>query len=389
MHPHVTGTNRSDVRAHNLGAILLLLLHSDDTSRVSLAQALGVSNATVTNLINELKRQGLVEEDGFVHSAGQVGRRQRALKLLPGARYAMGVHIDVGTVYIALTDLAGTCLDHTSFSHDLSDAPQSVLSQVADAVEHLLAEHAEKQAQIVGLGVAASGLVDWTSGVNILAPNLNWRNVPIAATLAQRLHYPLIVENNVRAMALGEALFGCATRVNAMAFIYGRVGVGAGLVVGGRLYRGADAGAGEIGHTWLTCDAGQPQALEALISEPQIVREASACAGETLTFDEIIQRVQAGDANLSIVIDRHSFYLGLAIANIVNLFNPEMIVLGGIYSQAADIMLPKVHDTVQRYAFANLGQRLTIRTTALGQDVGMVGAAALALDAFFYRSATI
>ncbi len=386
MHLTIAGTNSSNVKLQNMSAILLALLHNANVSRVHLAQALGVSNATITNLVSELTRQGYVTEKGFVKSDGQVGRRQRALQIVPNSRYALGVHIDVGMVHIGLTNIAGDIIDRMSFAHQLSDSWQFVLDKITGAMNKLITKHDYLKNDIVGIGIAASGIINTETGVNVVAPNLKWHDVPIQYYLQQQFAYPVVVENNVRAMALGEALFGDAHHINALAFIYGRVGVGAGIVVGGQLYRGAGAGAGEIGHTMFVFDSeDNPVPLEKLVSEFAICQHAHQITGESLTFDDIIDRVRKGDSKLRDLLLDRAFYIGLALANLVNILNPEMIVLGGIFQKAQDVILDKIQDTVRRYAFANLGERVTIQVSAFGQDSGTVGSAALALDAFFYR----
>ncbi len=393
MRLNLAGTNSTNVKSQNLSAILLALLHNADVSRVHLAQALGVSNATITNLVSELTQQGYIVEKGFVQSNGQVGRRQRALRLVPNARFALGVHIDVGTIYIALTDVVGMIVDRESFQHNLNDSWQTVLDKIVTTIHTLMGRNPNREQHIVGIGVAASGLINVETGVNVYAPNLNWHDVPIQHYLQQRFSYPVIVDNNVRAMALGEALFGDARHVNAMAFVYGRVGVGAGIVVDGQLYRGAVAGAGEIGHTIFVFNNGEGNLnaltpLEDIISEPAMCAEARKLTGETLDLKTILERAKSGDVTLRNMLDERAVYLGLALANLVNMLNPELIVLGGIFQQAESLMLEKIQDTVRRYAFANLGERVTILTSRFGQEAGMVGSAALALDSFFYRSQT-
>lgn len=393
MRLNLAGTNSTNVKSQNLSAILLALLHNADVSRVHLAQALGVSNATITNLVSELTQQGYIVEKGFVQSNGQVGRRQRALRLVPNARFALGVHIDVGMVHIALTDVVGIIVDRESFQHNLNDSWQTVLDKIVTTIHAISARNPKREQQIVGIGVAASGLINVETGVNVFAPNLNWHDVPIQHYLQQRFSHPVIVDNNVRAMALGEALFGDARHVNAMAFVYGRVGVGAGIVVDGQLYRGAVAGAGEIGHTIFVFNNGDGNLnaltpLEDIISEPAICAEAQKLTGESLDLKTILERAKSGDVILRNMLDERAVYLGLALANLVNMLNPELIVLGGIFQQAESLMLEKIQDTVRRYAFANLGERVTILTSRFGQEAGMVGSAALALDSFFYRSQT-
>ncbi|MEQ8676161.1 MAG: ROK family transcriptional regulator [Aggregatilineales bacterium] len=393
MRLSLAGTNSTNVKSQNLSAILLALLQNADVSRVHLAQVLGVSNATITNLVSELTQQGYITEKGFVESNGQVGRRQRALRLVPNARYVLGVHIDVGTVYIALTDVLGVIVDRESFQHHLTESWQSVLDKITATIQIINERNPKRYNQIVGIGVAASGLINVETGVNVFAPNLNWHDVPIQHYLQQRFSFPVIVDNNVRAMALGEALFGDGQHVNAMAFVYGRVGVGAGIVVDGQLYRGAVAGAGEIGHTIFVFNDGHTPLsaltpLENIVSEPAICAEAQKLTGETLDLKTIIERAKSGDATLRTMLEDRAVYLGLALANMVNILNPELIVLGGIFQQAETVMLEKIQDTVRRYAFANLGERVTILTSRFGQEAGMVGSAALALDSFFYRSQT-
>jgi predicted NBD/HSP70 family sugar kinase len=403
MYTSVTGSNSSDLKSNNISAILLALLYNSNISRVYLAQLLGVSNATITNLVSELVEQGYIEEAGLVRIDGQVGRPQRALTLVENARFVLTVHIDVGTVYIGLANILGKLVDTTSFEHSVDSAWQSVLNQVLDNIQELLERNPINQQHIIGIGVAASGLVDVEHGVNVFAPNLKWHDVPIRAYLEERLHYPVFVDNNVRAMAFGEAMFGIARDVNSLVFIYGRVGVGAGLVVNGQLYRGAGAGAGEIGHTMLLMtndDTDSPTmlTLEKLVSESAILRSAKQfieshpdcelaqrTQATPLTLNLIFETAREGDAATQTLLDKHAFYLGVALANVVNIYNPELIVVGGIFSRGHDVLLPKVQAVMRQYAFANLGENVTICQTQFGQQAGMIGSAALALDRFFYR----
>ncbi len=386
------GVNSSDIKQRNISAILLHLLRNGSASRVLLAQQIGVSTATITNLVSELVALGLIADDGLVRdleSAAPVGRPQRALKLIPTARCAVGVHIDVGRVHVALVDLIGAPLATTSFEHRL-DAPwQTVLDRAASETERLCQQHAVEPERIVGAGVAASGLVDPVSGVNTLSPNLHWYDVPIRTHMAERLQRPIAVENNVRAMALGESMFGSGRDLRAMAFIYARVGVGAGLVVDGQIYRGADAGAGEIGHTALVVQSrqGRPtvQSLEALFSRQALLDAARALGRPEMAALDDIFTAAAGDADLQAMLEERAFYFGLALANLVDLFNPELIVLGGLFLHERGTLLPTIERTMRAHAFGTLGRRVRLQLTELGDQAGMIGAAALALDSFLYR----
>lgn len=400
------GTNSSEIKLQNMSAILLTLLEQPNVSRVFLAQQVGVSTSTITNLVTELISMGLVSEEGVVATDGQasVGRPQKALQLVPDARYAVGVHISVGRVHIVLTNMLGQIVhapDAYTFDHAL-DAPwQDVLNEIAAQIKQLQADMPLDPVQLVGVGVAASGLVDPYTGVNVIAPNLNWHDVAIKDYLETHLNVPVVVENNVRAMALGEALFGSAQGVYTTAFVYGLMGVGAGFTIGGQVFRGSAAGAGEIGHNKIVIHAEngpQVQALEDVISEAAIIREAAALAhdnpaspitamiqSKTLTLNAIFDAARAGDATITAMLEERAFHMGIAMSNMVNIFNPDLIVMGGIFYHHADVLLPTIEATMRTHAFANLGEKVRLETTSFGEHVGRIGAAAVALEQLLYR----
>ncbi len=255
--------------------------------------------------------------------------------------------------------------------------------------------------------MGASGLTDPETGINILAPNLGWRDVPVRDILAQRLGCPVAVDNNVRAMALAEAMFGAGRGIHSLLFVYGRVGVGAGFVVDGEVYHGSLAGAGEIGHTTMIpaggapCRCGNTGCLETLVSEAQFVRQAQVLAArnpkgllasylsDTETpVDQIFAAADAGDRDAQSLLNERAFYVGTALANLVNTINPDMIILGGLFAAGEGRMVPVIAETLRRRSFAGLGERTVLRATTFSHKVGVIGAAALALNAFFYRQDT-
>jgi glucokinase-like ROK family protein len=405
------GRSISDVKVHNARAVLLALLRCGAASRVDLARMTGLSSTTITNLITELIDHGLVLEAGKEHATGARGGLERAgagrpatmLRIVPDARCAAGLHIGVDTLHAGVTDLFGQLLAHRVVPHQGEVTPQATLDLGAALIRETIAEAEVQTSDVIGIGVGASGLTDPTTGINTLSPNLGWRNVPVRDIMAGLLNKPVLVDNNVRAMALAESMFGAGRGVNTLAFVYSRVGVGAGFVLGGQLYRGATAGGGEIGHTTVipaggaACRCGNSGCLETLVSEVEIVRQALAvvtrdpdsilaeqlAAGETI--DAVFEAARAGDRHAAGLLEDRAFYLGTALANLVNTLNPDMIILGGLFAAGADLMLPRIEETMRRRAFAGLGDQVQVRVTEFGRRVGVVGAAALALDAFFYR----
>lgn len=402
------GSNITLVKAHNLRAILLSLLHEGSVSRVELAEKTSLSTTTVTNLIAELLEQGIVIEEGLEETTGRrrVGRPRTALHLVASARYAVGVHIGIGLFRVTLTDLFAEMICSNIVQFKLETPPEQVLDSIAHWIEKTIDDSQVDRKRIIGAGIGASGLVNYQTGVNILAPSLKWRDVPVRDILAKKLHFPVVVDNNVRAMALAEAFFGAGRGVNSLAFVYGRVGVGAGFVVGGQIFRGSSAGAGEIGHTiiipegGLLCRCGNHGCLETLVSETSLISLAEEIARAepdgllsqylkqqdgNRPSERIFAAARAGDQPTRAMIERQACYLGIALANLVNVMNPELILLGGMFAQGEELILPVAERAMRELSFAGLGEKVRVQPTSFGWRAGVVGAAALALSTFFYQ----
>lgn len=379
-------------------------------SRAGLAKRTSLSSATVTNLVNELIEEGVVTEikptASVTTGKRSVGRPQKMLQLIPHARYAIGVHIGIGLFRVAITDLFAEIIDNRIVEFEQKTPALDVLEQIASEVEGLIADTAIQRQRILGVGVGASGLVHYDKGLNVLAPRLGWHNIYIRKILAERLGLAVQVDNNVRAMAIGEAFFGASKGVNVFAFVYGRTGVGAGFVVDGQVFRGSGAGAGEIGHTIIISENGQPcrcgqtGCLETLVTEPVIVRRAYeliqkhpesilakklAVEDSVAPINKIFEAAREGDSLAQTMIADQIQYLGIALANLVNILNPEKIILGGVFAQGDDLIRPVASRVMRATAFSGLGDDVIVEPTSFGWRAGVIGAAALALMEFFYQ----
>jgi glucokinase-like ROK family protein len=404
------GSNINLVKTHNMSAILYTLLREEMVSRVELAERLSLSNTTITNLTAELLEQEIILEEQ-VETSGKrkrVGRPRRMLRLIPNARFSIGVHIGVGMFRVAVTDLIAEIIYNQMTKFDLDTPSEDVISKVAENIELIIQESGVDRANVIGIGVGASGLVNYMSGVNVLAPRLGWKDVPIQYLLESHLDLPVSVDNNVRSMALGEAFFGAYRGVGSLAFVYGRIGVGAGFVVDGQLFRGSSAGAGEIGHTIMLpqggdlCSCGNSGCLETLISEPVLVKQAELFAEENPEsllaqylkkedisgkMEQIFTAARDGDKISLDFIEDRACYLGIALGNLINMINPEVILLGGMFAQGHDLIIPVAEEKMKEVAFARLGEKVQIAATGFGWRAGVIGAAALALTTFFYQHA--
>ena len=398
-----SGHNTLTIKAHNLHLLLLTIQRCQPISRVRLARLTGLSTTTVTNLTGDLIGQGVLAEVGTDLAAVTegAGRPPLALALLPASRYALGIHIGVRTIRIALGDLAANLVDQRMLAHSADESASQTLDRVAAAVTDLLAVHPEMASRLVGVGVGASGLVEYTTGINILAPNLGWRQLPLRDELARRLNLPVQVDNNVRCMALAESLFGLGKQAKALAFVYSRVGVGAGLVVDGQVYRGTGYGAGEIGHWTILpqggelCRCGNTGCLETLVSELAIVELARPLAPDLLDAAKqtgldpliaIFAAARSGHPALAQMLADRAFYMGIALANLINVLNPQLIVLGGLLDSGFDLFHPVLLQTIRDRAFGGLGDQVTLLPASFGDKSGEAGAVALGLDTFFFSA---
>ncbi|GAB4435729.1 MAG: ROK family transcriptional regulator [Chloroflexi bacterium OHK40] len=394
------GGNVLDIKSHNLSALLRAILRYQPVSRVRLARLLGLSTTTVTNLVAELVEQGLLSEDGtdVLALSGGAGRLPRALRFVDESRYGLGIFIGVRRVRLTLGDLAARVVDNEVLEHVAGEPPEQTVARMVERVRPMLRRNglSPGSERLVGVGVGASGLVANDTGVNLLAPTLGWRDVPLRALLSEALDLPVAVDNNVRCMALAESMYGAGRDVRALIFLYAQVGVGAGLVVDGTIYRGADYGAGEIGHWTIipdggaACRCGNTGCLETLISEPALV-ELAATVRPALRdaapnpLAALLAAARSGDEELRRVLAERARYLGLALANLVNVLNPELILLGGLLHDGFDLFQPVVEPVMQQRSFASLGRSVRLLPASFGTRSGEVGAVALALNTFFFQ----
>lgn len=405
-----TGSNINTMKSHNLQVVLLTLLHHPHISRVTLAQKTNLSNSTISNLITELIHQGIVSEQNQpeveTNGPNPVGRPRASIHLIPNARFAVGVHIGIGIFRVAVVNVLGEVIHSQIQQFEIEQDADTVLNRMIHTVEECIQASQIDRSKVLGIGVGASGLVDFPRGINILAPNLNWHNVPIRDKMMEALNSPVVVDNNVRSMAIGEKYFGAGKDVDSLVFIYGRIGLGAGLIFKGEVFRGSTTGAGEIGHTVIQLDGGLPcrcgntGCLETLVSEPAILSQAELIMRDhprgilakiqqsqsNLTaLERVFTAARHGDQAVLSLLEERAHYLGVAVAGLVNLFNPQMILFGGIFAQGKDLLLEPIIQTVRHNAFGGLGNSVHMQAASFGWRAGVIGAAALALMSFFYQ----
>lgn len=270
----------------------------------------------------------------------------------------------------------------------------AALDAMVDATSEALKAAGVNLGQIGGIGVGAAGSTDVRSGTVVSASNLGWRNIPLANLLAERLNWagPLVVDKDTNAAAIGEHLAGAGRGRAHMFYVAVGTGIGGGIILDGRLYRGATGGAGDFGHVVVEpdgppCGCGRWGCLEAITSGTAIAAQAeqalAAGKGSTLTAlrgsitaADVAKAAQGGDAVALDIFQRAAYYLGLALATYVNLVNPECIIIGGGVAESGNLLFQPVRTTVRERALPTLAD-IEIVPAELGQQAGIVGAALL------------
>jgi len=363
-------------------------------SRQAIAARTGLSLATVATLVGELLDAGVLVDVGFEDTTG----RPRGLVSVDPARVLVGVDVAETYVRVDLFDVALRFVGGVEEQvHPEENRPEQVASHIVSGVRAVL-EHARIPAgRVLGAGISVPGQVDRQGGVSVFAPNWNWHDVPLRDLLAERLDIPMHLDNPLRAEVVAELWFGARDRREDIIVLNLGTGVGAGLAFRGALHRGATNSAGEWGHTTLVmdgrpCHCGGRGCVETYVGAPGIIehlRELDPGSpmldvkDQTETMGALARGIDAGDPVALKVLAETARYLGAAIANLINLLNPETIILSSwVAARLGQPLLTEVQAAVARHALRRPLSATRIVLSKLPGDPVSLGAAALALEGF-------
>lgn len=311
------------------------------------------------------------------------------------------IGIDVGgtNVKIALVDKSGKIIYSNSVPTYAKMGYEYTVNNIKQAIKDLMKETNTIAKDIDGIGFDFPGQVDYKTGVVKLAPNIpGWVNVPIAQMIEEEFHIPTRIDNDVRCAALGEMKFGAGQGCENFVCITVGTGIGSGLVVNGQLVRGASNAAGEIGHIklqmkdGLICGCGDTGCLEAYASGPSIVamaqdyikggkstkfREMAAAEGGEITPYMVAKAAEAGDPVAKRIFEIVGEYIGIGLTSVINLLNPEKVIIGGGVAEAGDLLLDPIRKTIKERAMVVAGSAVEIVPAQLGNSAGVIGASML------------
>ncbi|MDH6547877.1 putative NBD/HSP70 family sugar kinase [Streptomyces sp. SAI-117] len=383
-----------DIRTANRYEVLRQIIAESPTSRQELAAATGLSLATVATLVGELLDLRMITEVGFEESAGGRPRGLVAVNASGGA--LIGVDIAETYVHVELFDLALNVLARAEEDVRPGESlPEQVVGHVAAAVGSVVTQAGIEGARVLGVGVSVPGQVDRATGISEYAPNWDWHDVPLLDLLSEYIAYPLYLDNPLRAVAVAEQWFGAARgRGNAVVVTLG-TGVGAGLVLGGALHRGVSNSAGEWGHNTIVldgrlCRCGNHGCVETYVGAPGIMlnlRELSPDSellhpgDQTATISALARGMRTGDPVAVEVVRHTARYLGASIAHLVNLVNPEVVVLSSWVAAAlGEPLVAEVREAVGRHALPRPMAATEIVLSPIPTDPACLGAATFALE---------
>lgn len=386
------------VRKLNTSLILDRLRTRGPLTRAGLSAVTGLNRSTVSSAINGLLKDNLVREIGL--EPAERGRPGILLELSPDGGCAVGVEIGVDFISVVLTDFVAKVLWRQRIPSDPKDNQSAIIERAETVIQKALDIGKERGLKPLGIGVGVPGLVDIRQGNLIFAPNLRWRDVPLQQMWTQRFELPVFVENEANAAALGEYYFGIARDVQNFIYLSAGVGLGGGIVIGGRLFRGSGGYAGEIGHMTVDsdgelCGCGKRGCWETVVGPRAIVRrvrEALENNGESriralvdndlshIDVNIVVRAAEAGDPVAQTALEEVGVQLGIGIGNLINAFNPELVVLGGALSLASSFLLPVIRQTIQEHALAQPHEIVKVAASAHGADACVMGTIALVLD---------
>jgi glucokinase-like ROK family protein len=357
-------------------------------SRAEIARRTGLSRSTVSSLVADLQADGLVverPEPGSAHGQ-QGGRPPILLSFDASAGAAIGIDFGHSHLRVAVSDLASTILSERREPLDTDHDAQQGLELAAEMVTDALADAGVPRHAVIGAGMGLPGPIEQSAGtVGSSAILPGWIGMTAATEMRRRLDIPVMVDNDANLGALAEAAFGAGRDAGDLIYLKVSSGIGAGLILNGRLYRGSAGLAGELGHVLvdpdgIVCRCGNRGCLETVAATGALVDLLRRSHGEDLTVDAMLEAARSGDLGCRRVIHDAGRALGHVVATLLNVLNPELLVVGGDLAGAGDLLLDGVRESVGRAALPEAARRAEVVAGVLGDRAQVLGALALVVS---------
>ena len=391
---HFAKQNVKNINKHVI--LSLIQFTPGGISRAELARQLGLSRSAVTTIINDLMATGIIRDSA--KKTGTSGRPRTLLEITPESGYIAGIDIGATHLRIAISNFGTQVIAEKEIPFDIAQKPNICIQKVNELLTNLLTQANLDLAQLNAIGFGVPGPISSDAGMVIAPPIMpGWDQFPIRKTLEKLWGLPVSVNNDAELGALGEWAYGAGRGTQDLAYIKVGTGIGAGLLIDGRIYRGSTGSAGEIGHLTISnngplCTCGNRGCLEAFSGGEAIARQACEAVKnkentrlallplEEISAKSVAKAAQRGDLVSQKIMEEAGKNLGVALAGLVNIFNPDMIVVGGGVAQIGDLFLEPIRKTVEQRSLPAATGNVRITSALLGKRSSSMGAVVQALS---------
>lgn len=364
------------------------IIHREPVSRAELARKTGLTRAAVSIIVDELISDGIVIEKGVAEA--ELGRKPVLLDINPDSCYALGLNISRDKCSLGIVNLKGELKARKEI--DLSNAADAgeALKIIAGEIKGMPFETGIAPKKLLGLGISTPGPVDVFSGTIINPPNFDmWKNVNIVGELKKEFPCNILLENNSAALALAEKYYGLGKKFSNFILMVVDTGIGSGIVINDKLYRGFGGFGGEIGHTSINvngdlCSCGNVGCLEMYASMPAVLKKAKRIEPGISSWNEIVDRAEAGDKRFLEIVEEEARYLSAGIVNAVNILEIEAVVLTGDICYKHGIIIDSLSRYVNERAMTRKVHRVGLYTSEITKNADVIAAATIVIDDFIH-----
>ncbi|WP_163537961.1 ROK family transcriptional regulator [Gracilibacillus sp. YIM 98692] len=379
--------NQHVVKKENKALVLETIKEHYPISRASIAQVTGLNKGTVSSLVSELIDEKLIHESGTGKSSG--GRRPVMLFLNESAGFTISIDLGVKSVLGVLTDLKGNIKQEKRVHFD-DPSLEGVLMILYSLIDELHDKAPDSEYGIVGIGIGVPGVVT-NDGEILLAPNLGWKKVALQQMLFEKYQVPITVENEANAGAYGEKVFGVGQKSNELVYASISIGIGVGLILDGKLYKGLRGFSGELGHMTIEkdgkhCRCGNQGCWELYASEQVLLDKAAQLGLEHQSIKELVSEADNGNEQVISLFEDLGDYIGVGITNIIHIFNPEQVVIGNSIIAASAYILPAIEKRIEKNTIGFNKDDVQFNAAKLKEHSTVMGIAAFNVEKFFQTS---
>ncbi|MEH6991831.1 ROK family transcriptional regulator [Neobacillus drentensis] len=398
---YVTGSFER-MKSHNQSTVLNMIRLSEPISRAEIAKQTNLTPPTVSSLVSELIEKNLITEEQSTNSKAG-GRKPIMLRINYSAHYIIGVYAAAEVVRVILTTMDGKIVADNSKEITVLPSKTEFINMIIDNIHNILNKTAIEKDLILGIGFAMHGLVDPDQGLAIFSPHLRLENIPIKVSLENEFNFPVIVENDVRALAIAESWFGQGQGVSDFICLSVGRGIGSGIFINNEIYKSSFNTAGEIGHTILDingpkCQCGNNGCLEAYASESAILNNVKKelitnqdslihiwikDGSDELSIKMVFKAAKQGDRFAISILEDAGKSLGLAAANMINILKPSKLIVEGSIFEEGDFVLSPLLEMIEKYTFKSSHEEIPVVCSNLGKTGMVLGAVTLVLRKMF------